>query len=452
MAEDVRPEPIGQHPHQQPAAGDGPAALRANGRANFIAALQGVVSLLTLAQANSSPSLSIQNVGAKSAQQTILVATSGSGASSPTSSRTGAPAPRSVPTPTLNSATVPSSGAGQKSGKISFVAGLEGGSPATQQMVFMYLPGQKGAVPAHAPYEVALMNLDGTDLKQLTNDGKAKFLPHFSPDGTKILYTKFAVGGYASPTAATDVAVYDLASGKETMVTSGGNNGYGTWSPDGSRIAYINGARLGNETGTTTLMTIDADGSNPQTVGAPSGAPDDWIWSDIAWSRDNWILIGVATTVNGTFCKSRLDKIRPDGSSRTQVSDGGTSCTPPGVEAIGDADPGWSSDSQTIYSSRGFPVPPANAPPGSSERKLYAFSSDAWTSDKVYHDLSFPSEPSCIEGVPTGSPDGKRILLFRACFGGTGVPVVGIYVTDTAGSYRTFITKGFGPDWNPVAK
>jgi len=130
----------------------------------------------------------------------------------------------------------------------------------------------------------------------------------------------------------------------------------------------------------------------------------------------------------------------------------GKSCTPSGVEAIGDADPGWSSDGRIIYSSRGLPVPPAGAAsPASSKRKLNAFSSDAWTSAKVEQDLSLPSEPSCIEGVPKGSPDGKRILLFRVCLN-TSTPVLGIYVTDTAGSYRTLVTQGFGPDWNPVAR
>jgi hypothetical protein len=42
------------------------------------------------------------------------------------------------------------------------------------------------------------------------------------------------------------------------------------------------------------------------------------------------------------------------------------------------------------------------------------------------------------------------VLLFRICFD-TGSPVGGIYVSDTAGSYRTYVTQGFGPDWNPVA-
>jgi len=43
------------------------------------------------------------------------------------------------------------------------------------------------------------MHLDGSGRRQLTNDGKFKFLPHFSPDGSKIIYTKYEVGGYGDP-------------------------------------------------------------------------------------------------------------------------------------------------------------------------------------------------------------------------------------------------------------
>jgi hypothetical protein len=89
-------------------------------------------------------------------------------------------------------------------------------------------------------------------------------------------------------------------------------------------------------------------GSNPQPVARSSGAIDDLQWGDIAWSSDDWILCSVAQNVNGCF------KVRPDGSSRTQVSDGGPNCTPPGFEQSGDTDPGWSSDGKTIYSTRGL--------------------------------------------------------------------------------------------------
>jgi Tol biopolymer transport system component len=330
-----------------------------------------------------------------------------------------------------------------------------GSATATQQIVFMWAAdGHVGAAGPDVDYEIGLINLDGTDFKQLTSDGKQKFLPHFSPDGTKILYTKFIVGGFGSPDAVTEIAVFDLASGLETLVTSGGDNGYGTWSPDGTRIAYLRAARLGSATPEpTTIVTIDADGENAQTVGSASGAPDDWVWGDIAWSRENWILFVVGQRLDGSFCSSRIDKIRPDGSERTQVTDGGPSCTPPGKEAIGDADPGWSSDGQTIYSSRGLAAVPAGLSDSSlvTERKLYAVSSAAWVADKAETDLSLPSEPDCVEGVPKGSPDGQSIVLFRACFDNGAASTPGVYLTDTMGSYRRFVVSGFGPDWNPAA-
>jgi len=315
------------------------------------------------------------------------------------------------------------------------------GPVVSQQIVFMNPVG--GATGPPGPgggiYEIAVMNLDGSGFRQLTNDGTFKFLPHFSPDATKIVYTKFFVGQYGSPNAVTDIAVYDLAARTETVITHEGNDVQGTWAPTGKRIAL----NVGHP---NTIWTINPDGSNPQQVASSSGAINDLQWGDI-WSSDDWILFTVAQNVNGCF-KVRTDKIPPDGSSRTQVSDGGPNCTPAGFEQSGDADPGWSSDGKTIYSSRGFPVPPANGPPGSTERKLYAFSSDAWYPGKPEIDLSLPSEPSCIEGVPKGSPDGERLLLFRMCFDGR-TPQGGIYITDATGSYRTFIAEGFGPDWAP---
>jgi Tol biopolymer transport system component len=318
----------------------------------------------------------------------------------------------------------------------------EGWRPAASpQMVFMTPIAGALAPGPGAYYEIAVMNLDGSHFRQLTNDGTFKFLPHFSPDATKIVYTKYLVGQYGVPNAVTDIAVYNLANDTETVITHEGDAVQGTWGPTGKRLAYLSTSQP------TGIWTIDPDGSNPLQIAKSSGAVNDMQWGDLAWSSDDWILFSVAQNVDGCF-KVRTDKIRPDGSSRMQVTDGGPNCTPPGFEQSGDADPGWSSDGKTIYSSRGFPVPPAKGPPNSTERKLYAFSSDAWYPGKPEMDLSLPSEPSCIEGVPKGSPDGERVLLFRICFD-VPVPKGGIYVTDKTGSYRTFITKGFGPDWAP---
>ncbi len=289
-----------------------------------------------------------------------------------------------------------------------------------------------------SPQEIFTMNLDGSNRTQITSDGLNKFLPRFSPDGTQLLYTKFLEGGYNAANARPDVVVYDFASAKETRLTFGGTAFQPVWSPDGKRIAF--GSLAGDS-----LWIMNGDGSNARMAGSPSLGPDDKRWNDFAWSSDDWILFVVGQNTGGCF-KTRLDKIRPDGSARTKVTDGGSNCTPAGMEQSGDADPGFSADGKTIYSSRGFPRALAGMPT-QTERRLYSFSSDEWQPGKVETDLSLPSPPDCIEGVPKGSPYDARILLFRAC---AGEPHTGVTLTDATGSYRTWIADGFGPDWNPV--
>ena len=48
-------------------------------------------------------------------------------------------------------------------------------------------------------------------------------------------------------------------------------------------------------------------------------------------------------------------------------------------------------------------------------------------------------------------PADARFLLFRRCFDAQAGPR-GVVVTDSAGSYRTFVGDGFGPDWNPAVR
>jgi Tol biopolymer transport system component len=293
----------------------------------------------------------------------------------------------------------------------------------------------------NTPSDLFVMNLDGTAREQITHDDELEFLPHFSPDGTKLVYTKFLTGYYGSMGATTEIDVYDFTTQTETQLTSRRDAMQGIWSPDGSQIAF------GSD---SSIWVMDADGSNAQIIATSPHADLDGQWGDIAWSSDNWILFVVAQEQAGPCFKVRIDKMRPDGTERTKVSDGGASCTPTGMEQSGDADPGFSPDGQTIYTSRGLPHAPTGATPPTTERKLVSLSSDAWAPGKVETDLSLPSEPDCIEGVPKASPDGSQILVFRACF--DKQVQGGVYATDAAGATRTFVTQGFGADWNPVAR
>jgi len=294
-------------------------------------------------------------------------------------------------------------------------------------------------------WELVVMNLDGSGRRQLTDNQEQEFLPHFSPDGTQLIYTRYTSGGYGVPGAESRVTVYDFATGETRDLTKNGKDSYPVWSPDGSRIAFL--SYRNSPQGRRSLWVMNADGSDVHEVASPSGDKLDIMWGDIAWSSKDWILFVVAENDADTCFKTRLDVIRPDGTQRTKVTDGGPNCTPAGFQQSGDADPGFSADGANIYTSRGFPRIPAGMP-GGTVRRLYAVSTDPWEPGKPEFDLSLAGTPDCVEGVPQGSPDGASILLFQFCGGGKP----GICLTDTAGSYRTWITDGFGPDWNPVWK
>jgi len=69
-------------------------------------------------------------------------------------------------------------------------------TPAAKPQIVYEGPGIPGTTSVQ---ELFTANLDGSNLVQISHDGLAKFLAHFSPDGTHLIYTKFLTGKYGDP-------------------------------------------------------------------------------------------------------------------------------------------------------------------------------------------------------------------------------------------------------------
>jgi Tol biopolymer transport system component len=74
---------------------------------------------------------------------------------------------------------------------------------------------------------------DGSDLRQLTNDGARAWWPRWSPDGKRIAFMSTRGG---SPQVWT---IHPDGSGIEQVTAVSGDVLFPTWSPDGSRLAYF---------------------------------------------------------------------------------------------------------------------------------------------------------------------------------------------------------------------
>lgn len=118
-----------------------------------------------------------------------------------------------------------------------------------------------GARKTGEPRQIFISNLDGSGLRQITNNGSINMSPSWSPDGTKLTYTSFRDGK-------ADIFVYNMLTQKTSKLTAGfGNNSGAAWHPDGRKIAFS-----GSHSGLTSIFTVNSmDGSERKSFISGSG-------------------------------------------------------------------------------------------------------------------------------------------------------------------------------------
>ena len=113
-------------------------------------------------------------------------------------------------------------------------------------------------------YEIFLINLDGSNLRRITNglSGIGGSIS-WSPDSSSILIAAGPVGGK-------EIYRLDIATGTVTQITHGGNFVAPSFSPDGRYIAF-NSARSGQP---SDIYIMNADGSSQRQL--TSDPEPDW--------------------------------------------------------------------------------------------------------------------------------------------------------------------------------
>jgi Tol biopolymer transport system component len=190
-----------------------------------------------------------------------------------------------------------------------------------------------------ATAEIYIVNADGTELTQLTDNPFKDYAPVWSPDGSTIAFASnrndpnFATCVGLFTGCNNDIFVMPATGGPPVQITvDSGSDHFPQFSPDGESIAYV--SDMG---GTSAIYTVDLDTVTttkltPDTLraGPPDYSPDG---TKIAFENNFY-----PCTTGNADCRTDVFVMNADGSSITQLTG----------KFRNNADPCWSPDGGTI--------------------------------------------------------------------------------------------------------
>ena len=295
-------------------------------------------------------------------------------------------------------------------------------------------------------YRLEIADADGEAVQVAVRSNEPIISPSWSPDGSKVAYVSFE---QRKPV----IYVQNLVTGgRKVVVNEKGSNSAPSWSPDGTKVAYVSF----REYRKPVIFVQDLVTGNRKVVVNEKGSN-----SAPAWSPDGSTL-AVALSKDGN---TQIYGVSSSGGSVRRLSNSN------GI----DTEPHYSADGQMIYftsdRSGGPQIYKMSASGGNAQRVTFKgsynisprLSSDgktlAWISQReggfaLYAmDLASGQELRLAEGAsePSFSPNGKYIMYATKAGGRTSLAVVSVdgrvkqRLTTQAGNIRE-------PNWGPFLK
>jgi Tol biopolymer transport system component len=263
--------------------------------------------------------------------------------------------------------------------------------------------------PGSSNNDIYLMDADGSNQARIGAGNN----PRWSPNGARIAFIN------GSP-----YQIYSMnANGSDVrrLSHSTQDDGFPAWSPDGTKIAFVSGNL--NDAATFEIYVMNADGTN-RTRLTNNSVADAWP----NWSPDGTKIVFMSGRTLLDPNSFEIFIMNADGNNRTQLTN----------NSILDAQPSFSPDGTKIL----FVSGDAGNPPGVG---IYVMNADGNNKTQLTHN-------SMTDGFPAWSPDGTKIVF------ASGDPFDGktveLYVMNADGSNPVRLTNNslldWFPDWQPV--